>query len=429
MLFIYNLFFGIGFLFFVPSMLIKLKIRPGYKKTFAERFGFFSRARRKELTEFAPDIWLHSVSVGETVLALSFIKSYRQQHPAAKFVISTTTSTGQELARNKCDELTKVIYCPVDSYFAVRRTMKLINARKMIILETELWPNMIFQAKKRGMQLVLINSRLSDHSVKGYRRLSAFFRPMLMKFDLISAQSAMDAERILSIAPEANVVNNGNMKFDQQIPANQPDAELEKFFGPEAKQYRYLLGASTHPDEEALIADSFLELKKKFPELRLLLIPRHAERGNDISEILKNKNIPFIRKSTVGADFANGNADNQCLLADTTGEMLKFMNIADIVIMGKSLAGQDEGHNLIEPALLKRTIVCGPQLKNFRFLFDLLKDADGIAIATDETLTGVLEKIFSDKEYADKLRMNAYEAVFANAGATAKTIEAIGKLG
>lgn len=428
MQFIYNLLFGFGFLFFLPSLLIKLKTRPGHKKTYAERFGIFSAERRKELKEFAPDIWLHSVSVGETVLALSFIKAYRKHFPDVKIVISTTTTTGQELARSKCDELTKVIFCPVDSYWAVKRTLDLLNPKKLIIIETELWPNMIYQSKKRGIQTILINARLSDHSVKGYRKAKCFFRPLLMQFDLISTQSEMDAERLLSIAPEANIVNNGNLKFDQQINENQPDAELEKFFGTDAKNYRYLLGASTHPDEEALIADSFIALKAKFPELRLILIPRHAERGGEISDILQSKNISFLRKSTLPTDFNSGNSDIQCLLADTTGEMLKFMNIADIVIMGKSLAGQDEGHNLIEPALLKRTIVCGPQLKNFRFLFNLLKDANGIGICNDETLTATLEKIFSDKEYSDTLRMNAYNAVHANAGATERTISGMAKI-
>lgn len=424
MLFLYNLFFGIGFLFFVPSMIIRYKTRPGYKKTFAERFGRFTPERRKELKDFAPDIWLHSVSVGETVLALSFIKAYRKRFPEVKFVISTTTTTGQELARNKCDELTKVIFCPIDSYFAVRRTMNLLNAEKLIILETELWPNMIYQAKKRGMELILINSRLSDHSVKGYRKLKCFFRPLLMQFDLISAQSQMDAERILSVAPDAKVINNGNMKFDQYVSPDQPDAELEKFFGAGADSYRYLLGASTHPNEEALIADAFLSLRDKFPELRLLLIPRHAERGGEIAEMLASKGIAYIRKSTLAADSA---ADDsvQCLLADTTGEMLKFMNVSDIVIMGKSLAGQDEGHNLIEPALLKRTIISGPVLKNFRFLLDLLKNANGVAIATDETLVEVAAEILADKEYSDTIRMNAYNAVHANAGATERTINAM----
>ena len=428
MLFFYNLFFGIGFLFFLPSLLIKLKTRPGYKKTFGERFGRFSPERRRELKEFAPDIWLHSVSVGETVLALSFIKAYRKYYPDVKFVISTTTTTGQELARSKCDELTKVIFCPIDSYGAVRRTLDLLDAKKLIILETELWPNMIYQAKKRGMQVILVNSRLSDHSVRGYRKLKCFFRPLLMQFDLISAQSEMDAQRILSVAPDAKVVNNSNMKFDQQIPEKLPDAELEKFFGSDAKSYRYLLGASTHPDEEALIADSFIALKDKFPELRLILIPRHAERGGEIAEILQNKNISFLRKSSLNTDFNGGTAENQCLLADTTGEMLKFMNIADIVIMGKSLAGQNEGHNLIEPALLKRAIVCGPELRNFRFLFDLLKNADGIAICNDETLTLMLENLFNDKTRVDALRLNAYNAVNANAGATERTIKSIAAL-
>ena len=428
MLFIYNLLFFVGFLCFLPSLIIKYKKRPGHKKTYAERFGIFSAERRKELKDFAPDIWLHSVSVGETILALSFIKVYRKHHPDVKIVISTTTTTGQELARSKCDELTKVIFCPVDSYGAVKRTLNLLNPKKLIILETELWPNMIYQSKKRGMQVILINSRLSDRSVKGYRKAKCFFRPLLMQFDLISTQSEMDAERLLSIAPEANVINNGNMKFDQQIPTSLPNAELEKFFGADAKSYRYLLGASTHPDEEALIAESYLKLKEKFPELRLMLIPRHAERGNDIAEILQNKNISFLRKSTLSADFSGGNSDIQCLLADTTGEMLKFMNVADVVVMGKSLAGQDEGHNLIEPALLKRTTVCGPELKNFRFLFDLLKDADGIGICNDKTLTETLDKILSDKDYADSLRINAYNAVIANAGAAERTVECMDKI-
>ena len=247
MFFIYNLLFGFGFLFFLPSLLIKLKTRPGHKKTYAERFGIFSAERRKELKEFAPDIWLHSVSVGETVLALSFIKAYRKHFPDMKIVISTTTTTGQELARSKCDELTKVIFCPVDSYGAVKRTLDLLNPKKLIIIETELWPNMIYQSKKRGMQTILINARLSDHSVKGYRKAKCFFRPLLMQFDLISTQSEMDAERLLSIAPEANIVNNGNLKFDQQINENQPDAELEKFFGADAKKiHKTLLSKTLH---------------------------------------------------------------------------------------------------------------------------------------------------------------------------------------
>ena len=154
------------------------------------------------------------------------------------------------------------------------------------------------------------------------------------------------------------------------------------------------------------------------------MIPRHAERGGEIAEMLASKGIAYIRKSTLAADSAVDDSV-QCLLADTTGEMLKFMNVSDIVIMGKSLAGQDEGHNLIEPALLKRTIISGPVLKNFRFLLDLLKNANGVAIATDETLVEVAAEILADKEYSDTIRMNAYNAVHANAGATERTINAM----
>lgn len=422
MRFIYNLFLWIGFLFFIPGLLYKLKKRPGYKKSYWERFGIFSRDRIKELEAYQNGIWIHAVSVGETMVALSFLREFHSLYPEQKVILSTTTTTGQALARDKKDSQTTVIYCPIDFNYAVKRAFNLLKPKMLLILETELWPNMIFEAKKRNIRLGLINGRMSDHSCKGYYRLRLFFGKLLAQFDFISAQSEMDAERFAKLSYVDNVKNSGNMKFDQKVPSNLEKVNLNNYFGKNVELV--ILAASTHDREEALIVDAFLELKEKINNLKLILIPRHAERGSAIVEMLNSKAVKFIQKSKL---HDNEICDNcEVLLADTTGEMLKFMNVADIVIMGKSLAGHDEGHNLIEPALLNKPIVCGKELKNFRYLFGILNVANALAVVEDDDdLVKILNLLAKDIGYRKLLGNNAYETVIKNAGANRKTIDLV----
>lgn len=418
---LYNLFLPAGFLFFLPGLIIKYRNRGGWKSTYSERFGRFSAQRRKELEAFRGAVWIHAVSVGETVVALSMVRTYLKMYPQRKFVLSTTTTTGQELARKNCPENCTVIFAPVDFPFVVSRTLNLIRPSVLAIFETELWPNLIWMCRKRGIPVALVNGRISDHSRKGYCKFRCFFRPLLENFSIMMMQSAEDESRIKNISPDAATLMTGNLKFDQQLPEELGDPEYEKYFG---TGKMILLGASTHSGEEALITESYAELKKEFPALKLVLVPRHAERGDDVAAGIEKLDLSYCRRT---AGIPEKEVD--VLLADTTGEMLKLMSKADVVIMGKSLAGHDEGHNLIEPALLHKAIVSGHVLRNFRVLLDLLKDGDGVVtIAEDRELVPKLGELFRSEELRRRYGERAFELISANRGASARSVEELEKL-
>ena len=421
--FFYNLLMPTVFLFFLPGLLIKYRNRGGWKSTYGERFGRFSPQRRKELEAFRGAVWIHAVSVGETVVALNLVRTLLKQRPETRVVISTTTTTGQELARRDCPENTAVIFCPIDFWWMVKRTFKIIRPSMLVIFETEIWPNLICEAKRRDIPLVLANGRMSDHSVKGYRKVKFFIGGLLAKFDRMLVQSDADAKRYLEISPRAKIAVCGNMKFDQEVPADPGDAGLDAYFGTSPRLV--LLGASTHAGEEELIARCFTDLKAEFPDLKLVLVPRHAERGADIAAMLKERNLAFARRS----QEKSASSPVDVLLADTTGEMLKFIKAADVVVMGKSLAGHDEGHNLIEPALLGKAIVTGAVLRNFRFLLRVLKEADAVeAVKSDAELEPALRRLFADPEARAALGGRAKAAIGQHRGATERTVAEIEKL-
>ena len=417
--FIYNLFMPAVFIFFLPQLILKYRSRGGWKSTYGERFARFGN-RRKSLAAHNGAIWIHAVSVGETVVALSLIKAYLAKHPERKFIISTTTTTGQDVARTQCPPNTEVIFCPLDFPWMVKSVLKLLKPALLVIFETEIWPNLVTLAGKQHVPVVLVNGRLSDRSAEHYRRMRFFFDPLLRKFDLILAQSDNDAERFRSVSPHAIVENGGNMKFDQVIPELPETNELGSYIGSDPEQ-TVILAASTHPDEEELIVKCYLALCKKYSKLKLVLVPRHAERGNDLAAMLREKGCNFIQKSRSAT--SDGSAD--ILLADTTGEMLLLMKNADIVIMGKSFNGHDEGHNLIEPALLAKPIVTGPVLRNFRYIFGVLKNADALLTATDAELESVLDKLIASPELREELGKRASGIIGRNRGATAKAVDAL----
>lgn len=423
LLFFYNLVLPLGFLFFVPGLLWKLWRRPGWKKTFGERFACYKKDRKLELEAYKNGIWIHAVSVGESVIALALCKKLRVKYPQLPIVISTGTTTGQELVRKQLPEGAAAIFCPMDFLWMVKKVLRMLKPQMLVIFETEIWPNLIVQAKKQGVKTALVNARLSDHSAKGYKRFKFFFAPLLALFDVIAAQSEGDKERFLQVSPGARVQNCGNLKFDQSVPADLQGADLSEYFG--NGEYKVVLGASTHPGEEAVIAASFKELYTKNDKLRLVLIPRHAERGEEVMQTLSKLEIGTARRS----NNSHSGEKILCLLADTTGEMLKFMKSADIVIMGKSLAGHDEGHNLIEPALLKKAIVTGAVLRNFRFLMQVLTGKDAVkTVASDGELTGILADLLENDTLRNELGSKAFAAISEHSGASDKTLAALDKL-
>lgn len=414
--FIYNCLMPVVFLFYLPRLIIKYRSRGGWKDTYGERFARFG-SRISELREFQGAIWIHAVSVGETIVALSMIRRYQERFPERRFVLSTTTTTGQDVARSKVPENTAVIFCPLDFPYMVKRTLDLIRPSQLVIFETEIWPNLIALAKKRGIPVSLVNARLSDKSAKGYRRLRFFFAPLLRQLDLILAQSESDAERFKMVTPDANVCNGGNLKFDQKL----PELDSENIVRPYVGEGTVILAGSTHPGEEELIVRCYKELKVDFPELKLVIVPRHAERGKDIAGMLENEKCSYACRSV--KSFPEKKVD--VLLADTTGEMLSFMKDADIVIMGKSFAGHDEGHNLIEPALLAKPVVTGCELRNFRFLLKVMSEAQAVETTDDAGLTGILRNLLADEDKRKALGEKAYQVIGANGGAVDRAVDAI----
>jgi len=416
--FIYNLLFPIVFLFFLPGLIIKLIRRPGWKKTFAERFGIFSAERKAELKNFRGAVWIHSVSVGETQIALDLIKRWKQLYPGRKFVISTTTTTGQQLARDKAPEGVAVIFCPIDFIWMVKRVISLLQPSMLVVLETEIWPNMINQMAKFSGKVFLINARMSDKSSRGYYRFRLWFGNILRRFSMICLQSDIDRDRFHAVAPDAHLLVTGNLKFDRSMPEKLPAIDLEEYFG--SGKFRVLLASCTHPGEEKLIASAFLTLKQDFPDLRLVLAPRHSERGGDVAAAMQELNVKFCRR-TKGKDGAE---PVECLIADTTGEMFSFINLAEIVIMGKSLAGHNEGHNLIEPAMFAKPIITGSVLTNFRFLLDVLKSEDALlTVAADAELEPALRRLLADPAFGTELGRRAEQAISRHRGALDRTIK------
>lgn len=417
MIFLYKIFFPFAFLFFLPSLLWKLIRRPGRKKNYPERFAIYAKERLEVLKKMRSCTWIHAVSVGETNVALSFLKEYMKENPSEKILLSTTTTTGQEIAFQKAPEGVEVFFTPIDFLPFIRRFLRLAAPSKLIIFETELWPNMILETVKSGAKVFLVNARLSDRSIKGYRRFRNFFTPLLESFHVICAQTELDKERYSSIAPHADIVVTGNIKFDQKPPESLEEIDLTEEFGKRSETLR-ILAASTHAPEEKVMLDSFMKVREKIPSLRFILVPRHAERGGELWKKLEELPVKSFRRST-------GKATEKCdiLLADTTGELVKFYKSCDIVLMGKTFSGNREGQNIIEPAHLGKAIISGPEMINFRQAFEALKENNGVlSLENDEGLADALLRLASDTDLRQNYGKNAEKAVGRHTGALRKTV-------
>ena len=420
-IFLYNLFLPFVFLLCLPGIALKLIRRGGHKRTYLERIGFFSDYVENRLKGLSSPVWVHAVSVGEAQIALNFIKQWKKNDPKINFVLSTTTTTGQAIARQNAPDDVVVIFTPIDFFWAVRKVLKMARPRILVLFETEIWPNLICESYKSGTKVVQVNSRISDKSFKGYKRFRYIFSPFLSKLSVSCAQTDLDAERLKEICASLRVEQTGNMKFDQKIPADIPEINLKEVFG--EGNFRIVLGASTHPDEEKLIAQTYKKLLPEFPDLRLVLIPRHAERGGEVAAVLKGLQVPFYQRSSKKKQTEKAN----CLLADTTGEMLSFIHSADIVIVGKSFAGNDEGQNVIEPALMGKSIIVGPELKNFRQVMNIMLRSNALISVSDAGLENSIRDLLKDPKKCKELGAKAKAAVTVHAGATQRTIDMVKK--
>ena len=424
MFLLYDLVLLASSLLLIPWYLLR-KARYGTaRRGLRERLGFFAPGRL-DATDKRPVIWVHAVSVGETRAAIPLLKALRQAYPNACLLVSNTTETGNSVARS-LTEVDLCLFFPFDLSFVVRRVLKQVNPSLVIFVDTELWPNFARHAGRCGIPLVLANGRISDRSFPRYRAIRALLRPVLENFSAFCMQSEQDAERIKIMgAPSERVQVAGNLKFDLQ--AQMPSADdvhalKERFrIVPDALVW---VAGSTHAGEEEQVLDAYRSLVGEQRQVALILVPRHPERCRQVGELLSRQGISYVLRSHINESM-HPLGPGDVLLVDSIGEMLKFYAMADLVFVGGSLVPVG-GHNVLEGVLLKKPVLYGPHMHNFRDIAKLLKDAKAaLEIADSQELKSALVQLIDHPDQRRTLGEAGYQLIARNVGATAKTLSVV----
>ncbi len=427
MRFLYNILFPIFFTLSAPYYFLKMWRRGNWRKGFGQRFGFFDNKVKQAITN-RHLLWLHAVSVGEVNVCTQLIQAIEPRVPNLKIIVSTTTSTGMgELQRKLPTHIHKVYY-PIDGRRCVRRTLETIHPEALVLVEAEIWPNFLWQLAVKQIPVFLVNARLSEKSYRGYRRFGLLFRPLFAALAGVGAQNEADAARLreLGCAPEAIEVV-GNLKFDAAILEEKrlldvPGLLRQIGVVPGA---RLLVAGSTHAGEEALLAEQFLRLKKRHPDLFLILVPRHFERGKDVGRELAERGVKFAYRSEVVNSRRFAPREVECLLVNTTGELKYFYEQASVIFVGKSLTAEG-GQNPIEPGALGKAMVFGPNMQNFAAIASAFVARDGaVQVQNAADLERAMDDLLNNETRRTELGRNALRVVRENQGAIDRTVEMI----
>jgi len=369
--------------------------------------------------------------------ASPLLAKLRQAYPDARLVITTVTETGNSVAKKIANDNELVLFLPFDISFIVKKVISYIKPLALIIVETEIWPNLIIEGAKHQIPIFMVNGRISDESFGRYKLVRSMLRNVLNKVRLFLMQSEIDKDRIVTLgAPPEKVSVAGNVKFDKAISADLPDEKkraLRLSLRLREDQKLFVVG-STHLGEEEIILSSYLDLKKKFNNLQLLIAPRHPERADEICSLVFEYGFTPIKVSELSAtpstlqpkaDPPMAESAKHVFLLDTVGQLRDFYSIADIVFVGGSLVKKG-GQNMIEPAFFSKPILFGEHTFNFRDITKLfLKQEAAIVVKDKDSLVGAVTGILGDQVLANKLSQSAREIVNSNSGAVDKTIKAI----
>jgi 3-deoxy-D-manno-octulosonic-acid transferase len=411
---IYNLLLIIATVILSPLILFKLITVPKYRGGITQKFGRLRKGVLKVLRGSRP-IWVHAVSVGEVMAAHPLVRELKKKYPDRKLILSTVTVTGNFTARRRVPEADAVFYFPFDYPCVVRRVIRGINPEIVLVAETELWPNFFRELKRAGIPSAVINGRISPHSYKNYLKFKNFFRGVFDNVTLFCMQSEADANRIKEIgADPLRVTVTGNLKFDQKIPSKLP----VPIAIPHGK--RVITAGSTHRGEESVILEIFTRLRTRFPELLLIIAPRHPERFDEVEGLIHEAGFECQRRTQLKG------AVKDVLLLDTIGELRSFYSVCDIAFVGGSLV-KIGGHNLLEPAAMKKPVIFSRYMFNFKEISEALMSAGGGIMVKDKgELYTQLENLLNDKELAKRIGERAFSVIEMNSGSAKKTIDAIG---
>jgi 3-deoxy-D-manno-octulosonic-acid transferase len=371
-----------------------------------------------------PTIWIHAVSVGEVLAVSGLIYQLRVRLPGYRIVVSTTTDTGQKLARDRFGAK-NVFYFPIDLGFAIRPYLDALRPQLIVIAETEFWPNFLRLAKSAGARIVVVNARISDRSWRGYRRLHWWLPKVIQNVDLFLAQTQDDSRRLIDIgAPGSRVAVTGNLKFDLQLTQPPPVmANLRDSFRATGAAPILVFGSTADDEEERMLLQAFQSILASHPHATMILAPRHPERFAAVAALLESLGIHFLRRSLWGGEPLAGGV----LLLDTIGELSAIYGLADVAFVGGSLVPKG-GHNIIEPARHGVAIVVGNHTENFRDIIGLFQSRDALRVVGPAELPLVLMELISNEAERRALGQRASETLRSQSGASEKTVAALENL-
>ncbi len=408
-----------------PRLLYQAARHGKYVGTLSERWGRLPATLNPDR---APSIWIHAVSVGEVLATRALIPALRERYPDHRLFLSTTTQTGRSVAA-AVETLDGVFYFPVDLASVVRRVLDQVRPVLLVMVDTEIWPNLLATCARRGVSTVLVNGRISDRSYPRYRLVRPFFRRVLSNMSLCCAQSDESARRLINLGvPEDRVIVTGNLKFDTlPVPESRaswmPQGVLRAFRITAGRTV--VMAASTHPGEESWVLDAFAHIRQRDQDALLVLAPRHPERFSEVVALATRGGFDTVRRSTLPVDREPRSA---VVVLDTVGELATLLQIATVVFLGGSLVPTG-GHNLLEPAVWGKPVVFGPHMQNFAELAELfLMNRAARQIDSAEALEPALADLLGDPVQRAALGAAARALVDANRGATDRTLDAVASL-
>lgn len=422
--FLYNVIFPVAVLLMLPGFLLRMIRRGKYRHKFGQRFGIYSPGVREKIADTGR-VWIHAVSVGEVNIALKLVQALRDANPTLAFVLSTTTSTGFKLAASRKSTWLEPIYNPLDFLPVARRAVRLIRPRALVLVEAEVWPNIVCETRRLGAKTVLVNARLSPRSEKRFRALRFIAAPVFNQLDALCLQEPDDIARwtSLGVAPRKLHVT-GSIKFDDSAAAPRPVKNFRPVLealgvSPNAP---VLLGGSTFDGEEEILARVFLEIRKSRPDLFLILVPRHHERGESVARQMNRLGLKVARRTESGHP-----ANPDVLLVDTTGELASWYLCATVVFIGKSLCERG-GQNPAEPLTAGVPVVFGPHMKNFASLVHgLLRTDSAIEIDSESRLRSAVESLLDSPDTRRGMVERGLKCLDIHRGATARTVSLLRK--
>ena len=425
MRFILDLLYLLAAAAYSPIVIYRVIRYKRYRTGWAQRFGKITRKSPAKKC-----IWLHAVSVGEINAARTIVKELEDRFGDLEIIISTTTDTGFARANTLFGENLRVFYFPLDFSWMMRRAFGNIRPAMCLLMELEVWPNFVQTAQQLSVPVIIVNGRISDKSFSGYKKIKPFAKKIFGRVSLILAQTDQYAQRFKKIGvPDEKVIVTGSLKYDTAQITDKVEGADALATQLNVGNERLWVAGATGPGEEKIILDVFKKLivEQQLSDLRLVIVPRKPERFDEVAQIITDAGFDFLRYSSIKDTDTKYPEKKPVILGDTMGDLRKFYSLATIIFVGRSLVPMG-GSDMAEAAALGKCTIFGPHAFNFKQTVDaLLADTGAIMVKDEQELLQMMKKCLKEPDFAQKIAQNGREVIRKNQGATAKSIEQIGK--